>query len=658
MMKAESEHGDFWISVDPRVAEGAHRTRRSGDYFWNPDDMARSMEKCMKSGKVCMKNIRFFTIVIVAYLMLFIGPVFGATNKRVLIVTTGKNSPVVFPFNDGETVITDLAAAGYPFDVVAYDRFVDMPSGDSSVYDIVILNGETAPIPAAKVAAKCAHELQSGRKIFINGYLPYTRYDDGGNLIETSEYGSSLFRFTFDTHWLSGKAVVPEDMEKDRDITSIGHILVKARTCVFIIQPDKKILLDGHMIGFLNANGGMLSGSSDYMLNLLDYGKVVGYLRYGNSGIIGFANDRIDGKPLVSFEIHCDATRDLLAIDAIESLANEFHLPLVNLLVRDRITEAAEKRWNAASRNPHLAFGSHSRTHPMDWPTVSDFEGQTKGALDSQRTIIPATGAYFNFSGTMNPTPKQIDDLYKSGTIFGGKGQDYRWSGYPFGVPQCSLRHDPMKYLAWRLLSFLSPPLEIQVMPTDLDWLVALSKVYVTPYCLSQTLPSDYEAWERKKSYDGEVKKFYNQNVKYGLYTYGYIHDYATNGENEKFKTDGISLSLQIKSAFAYLRSNDAEFVGTEYLIRRLRDFVTGWIDYDVNADGSLKVTAHRENALANEVKVEARNKLIPVASGESVVSQHLIGNMLYVSLKAETESCFTVRFESHRSSLPCNIYN
>ncbi|MCE5242540.1 MAG: hypothetical protein ABFD98_05300 [Syntrophobacteraceae bacterium] len=546
-------------------------------------------------------------------------------------------------------MITDLTAAGYPFDVVAYERFVDMSFGDSDAHDVVILNGHTAPIPVADVAAKCLRWLQAGRKIFINGYLPFTRYDDGGKQVETVEYGQELFDFTFDTHWVNGKAIVPEDLEKDREITSIGHFLSRVHTCRLKSQQDRSMTLNGHTIAFLTAKGGVVSGTSDYILNLLDYGKVVNHLRYGGTGMVGFANDRIGGKPLVSFEVHCDATRDLAAIDAVESLADEFRLPLLNLLVRDKITEAAAKRWNEASRNPFMAIGSHSRTHPQDWPSVSDFDDQTRGALESQRAIVPATGTYFNFSGAMNPTPRQIDDLYRSGTIFGAKGQDSRWAGHPFGVPWCSFWDSPLKSLARHFLSPLWPPREIQVMPTNLKWLIALSQTEATPYCLSQTLPSDFEVWESKKNYDEEIRKYFGQNVKYGLYTYGYIHDYANNTIYDKFRTRGVHLAYQIRSALTYLRSKNVEFIGTENLIRRLRDFATGWIDYDTLPDGWLHVTVHRENALANDVKVGSRNNMVPVASGESVTDQHLIGNTLYICLKPEVKSSFYVYFISNQ---------
>ena len=116
---------------------------------------------------------------------------------------------------------------------------------------------------------------------------------------------------------------------------------------------------------------------------------------------------------------------------------------------------------------------------------------------------------------------------------------------------------------------------------------------------------------------------------------------------NKKWSTNGMHISTQIKSAFEYLKSRDVKFVSVEDLILRLRDFITGWIDHEIAPNGSLQVTVHRTLSLVNQVKIQYRNNLCPIASGESVTSQVWIGNMLYVDLKPETESTFTIRFEA-----------
>jgi len=566
-------------------------------------------------------------------------------SKRVLVVTTEQDTPAIYAAQNGEAVITDLAAGGYPFDVVTYERFVNMAFDASDNHDIIILNGHTSPTPVILVAKKCQQALQSGRKVFINGHLPYSRYDKNGKVIERVTYCDKLYSVTYDQHWVCGGATVPEGIEKDPTITAVGLICKNVHTFSLDNPPEMTITIKRHTVGFLGAQGGAIDGSSDYLLSVLDYSKVVSYLRYGDTGIVGFANDRIRGKPIVSFEVHCDSTNDIIAIDAIEALANELQIPLMNLLVYEKLTRDSVARWNDVSGNHLLAIGSHSRTHPFDWPTVSDFYSETGGALALQRSQLSATRNYFNFSGSMNPTTSQIDQLYRSDVIFGAKGAELRQFRLPFGVPWHHYRHDLLKRLAWKTLIRIISPITVQVIPTNKDWFTALSRSSTTPFCLSQTLQNDYSAWRGQRNYLEEIKASFAMNRKYGLYSYGYIHDYMLNLRNEKFQTNGVHMSLQIKSALQYLKSQDVVFILTDDLIRRLRDFITGWIDYEITANGSYQVTVHRPSSMANQVKIECRENLVAIASGNSVLSQVRVGKMLYVDLEPAIESTFKVRF-------------
>ena len=85
---------------------------------------------------------------------------FAATSKRVLEVTTEQDIPAIYAAENGEAVITDLTAAGYPFDVLTYGRFVNMSLDDSDDHDVIILNGHTSPTPVTLVDSKCQQALQ------------------------------------------------------------------------------------------------------------------------------------------------------------------------------------------------------------------------------------------------------------------------------------------------------------------------------------------------------------------------------------------------------------------------------------------------------------------------------------------------------------------
>jgi len=564
-----------------------------------------------------------------AWLTVVLVPGFAGTNttldvteRRVLIVTTEQYEvPPVWQCHGGEYVATDLAAAGYPFDVVTYGRFISMPLDR---YDVVILNGHTSPTPVSDVAAKCQAALQEGRKVFVNGDLPYKRYDATGKLIESLNYSLDLFDVQ-DTgnRKLNGALCVPPAIEKDPGITSAGFNDAYVRVFSFRTPPDMAITASGNAIGFLYPQGGALNnGSTSWLLNVLDYGKVVAYLRYGTSAIVGFANDRIEGQPIVSFEVHGETPYDPVSVNAVNALAADFSMPLYNLLVYCRLNADAIAHYNSIS-NPFLLIGSHSRTHPMDWPSVPDVYYETRDALTDQRGLIPATGNYFDFSGAMNPTTEQIDQIYSAGVVFGAGGGETR---------------------GWKLPS--GDWVHVQRLPLRRTWFANLSRSLVTPFCLSQTLDDDNSLWQRQGNYPDEVETDFALNTKYGLYTYGYIHDCFLN-PNYDYYTGGVHMSVQIRSAMQFLKSQNVKFIPTDELILRLRDFIAGWIDYDTNPDGSLQVTVYRPSAKANQVKIQSRDGLAPVASGDSVVSQHLVGDILYIDLLPEVTSTFYVGFEA-----------
>jgi hypothetical protein len=544
---------------------------------------------------------------------------YASTSKRVLVVTVEPDRlPKISSAYDGEYVITDLTAAGYPFDVVTYSRFINMPL---TGYDIIILNGHTSPVPVSQVRDKCQAALQEGRKVFVNGENCFRRYDDQGTLVEFLRYTLNLFNATIGwSGFVSGNFSISASIEKDPALTALNWTNFWVNEYRFTNQPEVYIKIGGRTIGFLYPNGGALDTSGASAMHMLDYGKVVSYLRYGRPEIIGFANDRIEGRPIVSFEVHCDSSSDVAAINQLLNLATDYNLPLVNLIVYNRLTSSSIAKWNEVSANPLMRIGSHSRSHPMNWPTVSDIAYETTGAITAQRQIIPATEDIFNWSGSMNPTIEQFMHVANAGILMGGGGFDERRITLPDG-------------------SFL----RVQRMPTRQLWFQLMARIEA-PFLLSQTLNSDYNCWNKGLNYLDEIRTDFQSNLKYGMYSYGYIHDYMFS-PTSNYYTNGIRVSTLIRNAIDYLSSKSAKFIPVDELILRLRDFITGRIDYQVEQDNSLTVTLYRPLGKANQVKIRSRDGKQAIASGDSVISQHLAGAFTYVDLRPETTSVFRVDF-------------
>lgn len=520
------------------------------------------------------------------------------------------------PIYNGEFIIADLVGAGLPFDVVTYGRFVNMDLGD---HDIIFLSGHTSPTTVSEVYAKCQAALSEGRKIFINGELPYMRFSTEGVLREYIRFGLNLFDVQDGgLQSLSGTPTVPPMIEKDPVVTAVSLPPTQFNTFLFTTQPDMTVKFGEHAVGFLYPQGGAIDGYSDHTLHLLDYGKIANYLRYGNRPPIGFANDRIEGTPIVSIEIHADLTNNLPAIDALEQIATQYNIKMTALLVYNFLTPESIEKWNNIS--PLFSIGSHSRSHHWDW-TPRDIYVEVISAVADQRTLIPRTIDYFNFSGMMNPTLQQIEQLYPTGILFGARGADPRNCKLPSGEDMI-----------------------LQGIPIKRHWFQTLAQSTTVPFCLSQTMPDDITLWLYGYNYYDELRKVYQANLKYGLYTYGFIHDLEF-APDSNYYTDGVPLADLVRAGIAYMVDQGAKFIPTEDLVRRLRDFIGGRIFYTSNPDGSVTVTAIRPEGVLNEIKVGVNGDRIPYAYGESVVSQHQTEERVYITLKPETTSTITIRW-------------
>lgn len=545
----------------------------------------------------------------------------SAEPKRVLVVTTDASRiPTVWNHSSGSFVVTDLAGAGLPFDIVTHSRFVDMPLTD---HDVIILNGHTSPIPVSTVYAKCQAALAEGRKVFLNGDMCYRRYDDNGNQVEYLRYSLDLFGVSpGSSGYVDGTVSIPGCIQKDPSLTdgvSWHHYTVN--DFHFSSPPTYKMTFGGKVIGFLYPQGGVLEKSNpDFLMNLLDYGKIAAFLRNGRPSIVGFANDRVGGRPIASFEVHVDDSGNVPQIGMISSFAQIHDVPLTCLLIYRQLTSGTISTWNSLS-NPLITIGSHSRTHPSDWPSVPDVLNETRDAIADQTVLIPRTINYFNFSGSMNPTVEQLDAVYSAGVLFGGTGYDNR----AFTAPSGNVVY-------------------VQRMPTRRAWVAELARATHTPFVLSYTVASDNPVYLYGWYYPEEIQTYFGRNRKYGLYTFGQLHNYSLDPTSNRI-THGIHMSVQIGLAMDYLHSQDAVFMRTEDLVQRLYDFDKGLIDCQELGGNAIQVSIYRPTGKANQVKIQARDGMVPAASGDCVVSQRMCGDMLYVDLRAETSSVFTVHF-------------
>lgn len=542
--------------------------------------------------------------------------------QRVLVVTTEQANPNPGNSRIGTFAFTDLVCAGLPFDVRTYGRFLTM---DMSPYDVIILNGYTSPTPVDQVSQRCQTLLTAGKKIFINGYQPFMCYDSAGTTYTWNYYGDELFNAQASGGYVvSGVATAPAFMQKDSLITAVGVSNAWVQTFVLQSPAPIEIRIGGKLVGFIGPNGGAIRGYSDYEYHLLDYGKLVNYLRHGDPMIVGFANDRDGGLPIVAFHTDCHIPSSASAVNGLADLSARYNLPLDNTLTLWELNSAGAQLWNSIT-SPLMAVGSHTRTHPNNWPDLTvptGLDSETRQAISDQRaTRVPRTLNYLTFSGGKNPNAEELDQLTQWGVLFDGQGQGGRYLIRPDGT-------------RW----------DYQVMPINGGWLKNLALCQNTPTWPSETLISDTVSFQEHLKYDEMIATAYAQNVKYGIYSYGYFHDVYADPNTEAY-VEGLRMSVYIDRAMQWLRDQNVRFMFPHELIPRVQDYIAGSISYVTNPDGSITVTATRPNALVNEIKIGFKGDLTPAASGASVVSQMPAGECLYVKLAAETTSTVQVGF-------------
>ena len=555
---------------------------------------------------------------IVAVLLCCLIP--GKVNcERVLILTTDQfNTPFVSTPYSGLYAFTDLVGAGLPFDVRTYSRFLTL---DLSPYDVIILNGHTSPVPVEQVAQRCEAAMAAGKRVFINGYRPYRCYDSTGTTYDEVYYADRLFGVPKGPDRLvTAVPVMPPSLQKDAELAALGVAGTYIGTFAPASPFSAEITLGGHVICFIGPDGGALKGHTEYEHNLLDYGKLVNYIRHGDATIVGFANDRIDGKPVVAWHVDCHVPSDPVAVDSLLSLAEQHGIPLDNTLTYQEITPAGAAKWNSVT-NSLMAIGGHSRTHPQDWPSLPDVLYESTEAIEDQRGLIPNTIDFFSASGAKNLTSAQLDQVYQTGVLFDGQGQGRRKCRAPDGT-----------YI------------DYQIMPTNAGWLRQLATCEYTPTWPAETTYSDNVIWNEQGDFQQSVSTHFQQNVKYGMYTYGYFHDTFLHPNTTKY-VNGIPMCVYIHNAMQWLHDQDVQFIFAHDLNARLQDYIAGDVDYVSNPDDSITITVTRPDSLANVIKIGFKGDQTPSASGASVVSQHLVGECLYVTLNAETTSTVQVQW-------------
>ena len=245
----------------------------------------------------------------------------------------------------------------------------------------------------------------------------------------------------------------------------------------------------------------------------------------------------------------------------------------------------------------------------------------------------------------MNPTVEQLGIINDEDIIYGAKGAEYRWINLPFDLDWNEVKNYKIKKFVWRALKRITKPEHVQTMPTNKNWIALSVTNREKSFYLSQTLDNDFSAFRGNNSFFEDTKRQFRENIKYGIYSYGYIHDYMFTRTNIKYQTKGEYIFDQIDKTFSFLNKEKAKFIFTPDLIRILNDYLNGNIQYKIIDKHSMLVKIQRKNASANFIKVRTgANKMVKIES-DSVVNTYRIDDYIYMDLVPENSSILKLHF-------------
>ena len=457
----------------------------------------------------------------------------------------------------------------------------------------------------------------------------FVNHDATGARLNDSEFASSLWPVKFKgAQQVSGDLQIPDWLQRDPAITKMGFKPIYLRWYEPQQTPTISLNCGGKLIGFLYNKGGFIDNNQFLPMRILNYARIVQWLRDQSVRSCDVANDVSNGKRIVSFEIHGDMCSDASLPPIIKSVANSLKMPLTCLLVSSFLTPSSLSAWQNASDSPYVLIGSHSMTHPYVWSqltTDAEVLDQTKGSIDALLPNFPNVVNYLDFSGDMNPTADQLRLINAAGVNHGAKGASY------FSVK------DDSGNLIYEY-----------IMPLSDSWFWTSAWNPDIPLQPSFTAFGDYGCSDRGLKFTPEIKKTLAFNRKVGLYTYTFLHDY---GFTSRTPQPNMPSGDDTIEGLRYLAAqDDVMFMPTPTLVDRLLLFNKADLTIDKSDEDHWKVTFTRPVGTLNTVKFSCIAGSLPEVTGSSVVKATQLDDRLYVELQSEAVSSFDVNWAASPS--------
>lgn len=446
-------------------------------------------------------------------------------------------------------------------------------------------------------------DVNEGRKLIFISNLPFRQTDPNYNTIDEynklslvdmpTDYPSG----SIDTIELSGRSLISNPLDDyfkehiSRERISRLHFSTLPSTAIGWVKDE----ISDHYVAIFTNKGGWIGAVDNTAIHI---GKVVAKIWWGNTDkSFGFSMNMMYGKPVFLWRVDADRSSQEAPLVWLSDIATQHNLKLSIGARGERISnDSIADYWRDLAANPLVEVGVHTYTHtrPISEKNITYEVIDTYELLRSYN--IPPKKFFIGW-GTSDWSWEQIETLF-----------DYGWT-----VIQSSWDNDIVSQYDVNIIANFT----------------------VAPPLLGNTGRCDCNAYTENFNFTEVNIQLFNQRKQSHLPFIVYTHDYVY--YRNEYVNDYGPIKDQIERFFDWLDSQEKYSVWITEYYDFFQDTFTSTI---TRKDDAFTVT--RPNGKANFVKIFVGNNN-PHAEGTSILTQKILDVWLYITLKPETTSTFTL---------------
>jgi len=499
---------------------------------------------------------------------------------------------------------TDLFEYGIIANVSSTSAYISM---DRSNYDVIIFSGYSNPIDPEDIYLNMITDVEAGRKLIFMNYKPLKQTYSNGSTLKTY-YKFSIVDMPHDSPAYTSNAVrlvsnPGDDYLREGLTTTLSHMDYFAtlpETAIGWVKDE----ISGHYFAIFTHKGGWIGQDSCTALHM---GKVVAKIWWGNTNKrFGFSMNLMYGMPVFLWRVDADGSREKEPLDWLADLAVRYNFKVSVGAQGGRLTsDVIAGYWRDFATSRLVKVGVHTYTHQ----TPVSAQNITHEVIDTYELLasynIPTEKFFLGWGGS-DWSWQQIKTLF-----------DYNWT-----VVHGSRRE-------W-------PPLPQRLGVVDKYDIYTIANFTVAPALFGVTGEHDYIAYTNNLNFTEVNIERYKRSEVAHLPFILLTHDYTYH--TDVYYNDYGPIKDQIEEFFEWLKSQEVYSVWITEYYDFFHDTFMAMITRSKNT-----FTVARPNAKANFVKILVGNNQA-YAVGESVLAQRILDGWLYITLKPEKTSTFTLK--------------